>query len=772
MAGLHTAPTGPDEAAEAVSPFRRVLRGAVLAGLGLAAGFAILVLAIAALGSGGPATPPPPDPGARYEEALAVLARLQDKVSRTDPVSEALISEVNAAGARWNPVWLARNPSQRGSPFDRLSASLVVRRADGITRAFAALEAEVDVELRARRYGEALAALARFKPEPSLEDPVRELVARVHRAVEADFAAIQGHGEALVQARRYAEASRWFAQHAPRFRGTEQYRRLADRPESLGELAKAEEARAAREREEERARAEEHLRRLAASKAPPPARDGPREPATALSPFLAKLAEAINAGHLASKTYAVTPAISGSPIAAAPGGITLGAHRVSWDGIAPAALMAMASDAFQGEDLLLAADHAAAARLGIEVDRLLWQYLGGGDRKERQAKVDATLARFRGLAAVPEGGFTYDPAVGWEDRTQRANRTAVDEAARHLKAMLAAPDPKKREDAFEKLRRTYLQSGLADEPRERIRADAVAGFRELKRRKIEDIGKKAKAASALGPLRALKQLLNQRREEALKVIYNPKIYLPEDDPRWAPGNDAVTGQKLVDELVGKVREIWDQPGQAVFEQSRAVERDLEEIKAVNERYLAAFGEEADPEEELASLEEIRNNLNQALSVRSYCLKGSDRQDWEWNRRVDKYNEGLKGAGVTREEIEHAKVVNDYREMMGRRRCFLDARLCRATKKHSAVCDRAGKIWHVGSDGDPQSRARAEGFSGPVAENVAMGYSSPGEIWTRGWYRASDHHRNGLNDSWNCLGYGYSGSVGTENFSSIGPPKGF
>jgi len=762
---------GPDEVA-APSPVGRILRVAILAGLGLAAGFAILVLGMAALSA--PKTPAKPEtvssPG--YEEALASLARLQEKASRTDPPPESLIAEVHAAGTRWNPAWLARNPADRMSPFDRLAETLVVRRAEGFTRAFADLETAVETELRARRYGEALETLARFKPQPAFEDPLRALVGRVHDHVEADFAAVQENGEALVEARRFAEASRWFSQHAPRFKGTDKHRRLADRPESLSEIGKAEDARIAREAEEARARAEEHLRRLAASPTPrAPSTEGPKDPAAALNPFHAKIAEGVNAGRCAGKTYAFTPALSGTPASAAPEGIAVGAARIAWGEIPAKVLVALASDALQGEDLLMAAEQAAAAQLGTEADRILFKYLGGGDRKERQPKVDETLARLRGFSAVPEGGFTYDPAAGWEDRTQRANRTAVDEAARHLKALLSSSDAKKRDEAFDKLRQTYLQAGLADEPREKIRTDAVAGFRELKRRKIEDIAKKAKAASSLAPLRALKQVLNQRREEAIKVIYNPKIYLPEDDPRWGQG-DAVNGQKQVDELVGKVREIWDQPGQAVFEHSRSVERDLEEIKAVNERYLAAFGEEANAEEELASLEEIRNNLNQALSVRSYCLKGSDRQDWEWNRRVDKYNEGLKVAGVTKDEIEHAKVVNDYREMMGRRRVFLDARLCRATKKHSAVCDRAGKIWHVGSDGDPNSRAKAEGFTAGVAENVAMGYSSPAETWTRGWYRASDHHRNGLNEGWNCMGYGYSGSVGTQNFSSIGPPKGF
>jgi uncharacterized protein YkwD len=57
----------------------------------------------------------------------------------------------------------------------------------------------------------------------------------------------------------------------------------------------------------------------------------------------------------------------------------------------------------------------------------------------------------------------------------------------------------------------------------------------------------------------------------------------------------------------------------------------------------------------------------------------------------------------------------------------------------------------------------------VAENVAIGYANPKDIWTRGWYRASDHHRNALGSGHTCIGYGYVGTVGTQNFASAGAP---
>ncbi|HEU4339910.1 MAG TPA: CAP domain-containing protein, partial [Planctomycetota bacterium] len=511
--------------------------------------------------------------------------------------------------------------------------------------------------------------------------------------------------------------------------------------------------------------------------AAPPA-SGPADPAPAaapLNPFQAKLADRINNAkeRFQGKKYDFAPGITGIPSAAAPEGVTVGGARIPWTGLSAEVQFAMALDSFYGEDWVLAAEHAIAGGHRSAADKFLWKYAGGTDRKQRQAKIDEILARVRGLRAVPEGGFTYDPAAGWEDRSQRANRTAVEEAGRLVKTLLAASDSKRREETFGKLKDLYLLPGLAEETREKVRLAAVEGLSELKKDRLEDLSKKAKATAtgALAQLRALKVLLKERREEAIKVIYDPKIYLPENDPRWSQG-DKINGQQRVDELVQAVREIWEQPAKFALGNSRAIERDLEELRLINEKYLPPFGMESDTEKDLAAFEELRNNLNEQLSVKSYSLIEADRQDYEWNRRADRYNDALREAGITRDEIEHARTVNDYREMMGRRRLFLDARLCRATKKHSAVCDRAGRIWHVGSDGDPESRARAEGFTAGVSENVAIGYSSPAEIWTRGWYRASDHHRNGLNDNWNCLGYGYSGSVGTENFSTIGTPKGF
>jgi hypothetical protein len=736
--------------------------------LGISASLAVLILLKAS------ARPPAPAavPTARLDEARRVLAELKRKAEKQPDITDALIAEIHVAGNRWNSTLAEANPGE-ASPFDHLAGSLVTRRAEIAAETFAAVQVQVDRALRARKYAAALNTLAEYHPYAPLEEARRGLVAQVLAAVDADLAAVEDHGAALVEAGRFAEAARWFTQQAGRFRGTDRHVRVNSRPETLVEISTVEDLRRRRESQEAQARADEALRKILA---PPPAAaaapgSAPESPAAlALNPFLAKIAERVNQGRFKDKKYEFGAGVNGSPAAATPEALGVGGAKIPWAGVPLDVLFAMANDTFHAEDWILATEYAYGAGHPAQAEKFLWRY-AGADRQQRQPKIDEILARMRGVKGVPEGGYTYDAKNGWEDRFQRANRTAVDEASRLGKTLLSATDVRKREETFEKLRALYLQPGLSDIPRDKVRGLAVEALVALKKDRIEDLGKKAKSSAGLEQLRALRLVLKERREEALKVIYDPKIYLPEDDPRWRQG-DKVNGQERVDELVEAVKQVWDAPAQTILTASRSIERDLEEIRTINEKFFPAFGLESESEKDLAAFEELRNNLNERLSVKSYSLNAADRQDYEWNRRVDQYNANLKEAGITQDEIEHARTVNDYREMMGRRRLFLDARLCRATKKHSAVCARAGRIWHVGEDGDPQSRARAEGFSASVSENVAIGYSSPSDIWTRGWYRASDHHRNGLNDSWNTIGYGYSGNVGTENFSSIGTPRGF
>ncbi len=290
-----------------------------------------------------------------------------------------------------------------------------------------------------------------------------------------------------------------------------------------------------------------------------------------------------------------------------------------------------------------------------------------------------------------------------------------------------------------------------------VKPEAVAAVRAARHRKIKAI----EGRLELGELRDRKGELQRRREAALKVIGDPKVYLPEAAPAFKQGDEA-NGQKAVDALVSAVQELWDAPRPVAVDP--VLRADAKAVVEAAAKALALFGE-ADPDPVL-----LHNLSLDPLDVRSFALDAREVEAWLWNRKVDRYNEGLADPDVGPVEKQGAAVINGYRERMGRRRLFLDARLCRSSKKHSIACNAAQKIWHAGPDGDPQTRARLEAFPNPVAENVAIAFADGLDVWKRGWFRASDHHRNGISEAWTCMGYGYVGNVGTQTFANIPPPK--
>ena len=280
-----------------------------------------------------------------------------------------------------------------------------------------------------------------------------------------------------------------------------------------------------------------------------------------------------------------------------------------------------------------------------------------------------------------------------------------------------------------------------------VQADVEARLRAVEARLA--------AADGYEALRERRRELQRRREAALRVIGDPGVYKPQVHPDYKKGVE-LNGQKAVDGRVEAVRELWEG-------ESPAVPVD----PALRKEARDVLGGAAPPR----GFEVLLHHLAQErLDLRSFCLDAKEVEAWTWNRKVDRYNAEHPDPDVDAPAKRHAEVMNGYREMMGRRRLWLDGRLCRATRKHSAACDKAQRIWHAGPDGDPQTRARLEQFPAPVAENVAIAYDHPSGVWWRGWFRASDHHRTAISDTWTCFGYGYVGNVGTQNFATLPPPR--
>jgi uncharacterized protein YkwD len=377
-------------------------------------------------------------------------------------------------------------------------------------------------------------------------------------------------------------------------------------------------------------------------------------------------------------------------------------------------------------------------------------------------KVLAFLA-LAALPALPQGQ-PDDPA--------RALKDAAAKVVTASKLVTSSSDLKAFDKNVEEAMRLYYGPGLKDDVRAAVKADLVAALKAARARCVKTAQDKARGSGAWKALMGLKSDLGRKREEALKLIRDEKIYLREDHPEWKKGDQA-NGQVRVDQLVlkkhkGSVQEIWEQGNSLSAKPDPALAREIELARKIGDKYLHDLGDDPD-DKDLEPVAFVAFLPSGPVNLRGLTLTSEEADAYRWNRAVEKYNDALQDPAVTKDEKDHTKIVNEYREMMGLRAMFIDARLCRAAKKHSAVCSAAKKIWHEGSDGNPNSRVKAEGFPSGAGENVCIGYPT-GDTWWEGWYRASDHHRNALRPEYNCFGYGYSGNVGTQNLSKISPPE--
>lgn len=403
-----------------------------------------------------------------------------------------------------------------------------------------------------------------------------------------------------------------------------------------------------------------------------------------------------------------------------------------------------------------------------EAIQIINKYIGS-DKGEKQAKGFELIARLKGLMSVPEGGFIWD-AVAKNYATKKDYEASIlaksleKRSKEIVKSLSNTADPKKLDEEFNKLQEILANPDISPETKNAIRKDSIEGLKSSLNKMVDNIKKKISGMGNLDELMKLKQQLNDIRKEAIRVIYDPKIYLPESKGGFGHQNP---GQRVVDEWVGKARQIWNGSRDLVIRNNPQLMNEIESIKKIGEEYLKKLGE--DPSNTLKELENIINNAGEKIDIKSVALDEKEKEFIEYNKRVEEYNAKLQNEDVTPDVKEHIKILNDYREMLGHKKLFIDPRLVRAATKHSGVCNAAGNIWHVGKDGSPESRCRAEGFTGPVGECVALGHSGPQSSFD-GWYNGSDHHRGMLDNMWNVMGWGSAGRVATQDFGRSTPPR--
>ena len=354
-----------------------------------------------------------------------------------------------------------------------------------------------------------------------------------------------------------------------------------------------------------------------------------------------------------------------------------------------------------------------------------------------------------------------------QDDAGKALRDAAARVVTASKVVSSGSDQKAFDKTVDDFLKLYYGVGQKEEVRSAVKADVAAAFKAARARSIKAAQDKATSNAPWRKLVALKSEIEKRREEALKVIRDEAIYLREDHADYKKG-DQVNGQAKVDQFVhkkhkGSVQDLWEQGIAMKVTPEPAVLKELDLARRLGDKYLHELAEDPD-DEDLKPLAMYTFLPPGPVSLRSLALSQDEADAYAWNRAVEKYNEAIKDPAIGADEKQHAKVMNEYREMMGLRAMYLEPRLCRSSRKHSAVCNAAQKIWHEGSDGTPQSRMKAEGWTEGCGENVLIG-TPTNDSWWLGWYTASDHHRNALQPVYTCFGYGYVGNVGTQNFGA-------
>lgn len=299
----------------------------------------------------------------------------------------------------------------------------------------------------------------------------------------------------------------------------------------------------------------------------------------------------------------------------------------------------------------------------------------------------------------------------------------------------------------------FVKDARASDYKKRLDAyDALVRLGDAGKKALEPVLRDAEAkaareflASATSPAASahrkwLKGEIEAARKEALKVIQDTKIY--PDDAHGA------VGQPIVDGAVGKVRDLWLHPGRTFREKNPTVDEKLYYVKEAAE-WLGRAGFKPNTFEDL---EAAKDRLDEEFDTLGIFHPGAKRKELD---ELYEYNDTYAGS-ATDEERRYARILNDYRVMLGLEALELDERLVVASRKHSQEMQDMNYFAHespVAENKTPGQRANKEGFHGGVLENCAI--SGDAQDAFNGWYTSSGHHRGLISSGSRQLGIGQS-----------------
>lgn len=228
------------------------------------------------------------------------------------------------------------------------------------------------------------------------------------------------------------------------------------------------------------------------------------------------------------------------------------------------------------------------------------------------------------------------------------------------------------------------------------------------------------------------------REEALALIHDEKLY--PDDAHGA------VGQPLVDEKVNRLRSLWTAPSESLL--TRVPE--LHEILLRIDEIAGWLVKSGLPTRRFADMQEAIKQIDARFA--GLALVESKKEQSEIEDVMDANATGPSVASD--EERRFARILDEYRVMLGLKPLALHDALVTAAQKHSQEMHDLDYFAHmspVEKNKTPNLRARNEGYGGWVLENCA--FSGDAQAAFDGWYRSSGHHRGLVAEEATQLGIG-------------------
>lgn len=765
--------TALDEAAAPAPAWKNLgIAAAVLVGVGIAA-----VLAVNAMSKDpkpAPVVTRPPvvedEPDAKVE-----LARLNTALGNTSRVTDTLLDDIRETSIRFSDVYAGEKSAD--NPFDALYSAALQKRADDQARIYVNGLSAFNGALDAKQYARARDAVVGMQKDLGtgvMANELKQLDDLWAIAVKTDFDAADDFARKVAEAGRFAEAERLALKSVDRFKDTVYASKLTQAATGYRISGEAAVARPLRPKYVPPADTDNPTTPTTPTTpddtTPPAVADQPKDAPPPVAIMTALLIERIAAGDLAGRSYEFAEGKKGTIEGAEASGLAVSiggqAETLAWSDV-PAKIFhdMLSSCSLKDESRVAFGEWCYANALRFEGDSQLYKYGGSktsSGHKERKVEIDGLLADWRGEPS-PADGYEWHSKYGYEHPIAKLNRVALeeaDEACNKASGIAKSLDEKKLDKNFEKCMEMINDPALTEETRNSISKtlqDALVTQRTLRMEKVKQLAKKD---GAFKNLMAAKKQLDDARKEALRVIYDTSIYPDE--------NHGIVGQPKVDEKVNIVKRLWDGSNvEAVI--STTLAEQIQGVKDINDKYLSQLGVEPN-EEEMKEYDDFVNNIigKAALGIQTVAASGAERDTYAYNDKISIYNQTIFKCpnGVSQASVDQAEVNNGYRHKMGRRKLFMQPQLCLAAQGHTENQAAAGRIWHVEGNSTPGSRCAAQGFTGPVGENCAMGYDGADRVH-EGWYNSSGHHRNMLSDSWNCIGVGNQGAFWTQNFG-VGP----